>query len=141
MACQMPTLQVASLGESLSPNTPWVNTKKYWRTIIIEEKSRRTRPYAYIFRATEQEKNLIDGKLKQSGLTMTDFIIRSITDKPIIVVGNSGELLAELKRQGNNLNQAMKNNYFGDLTEQELLSAVDDCKSVYRKLSNAIGAS
>lgn len=72
---------------------------------------------------------------------MTDFIIRSITDKPIIAVGNSGELLAELKRQGNNLNQAVKNNYFGDITEQELLAAVDDCKSVYRKLSNAIGGS
>lgn len=33
----------------------------------------------------------------------------------------------------------MKNNYFGDITEQEVLSVVDDCKTVYRKLSSAIG--
>ena len=40
----------------------------------------------------------------------------------------------ELKRQGNNLNQAVKNNYFGDITEQELLAVVDECKTIYRKL-------
>ena len=51
------------------------------------------------------------------------------------------EISAELKRQGNNLNQAVKNIYFGDITEQELLSVVDDCKSLYRRLSSAIGGS
>ena len=105
----------------------------------IEEKTRRTRPFAYTFRATEEEKNLIDNKLKQSGLTMTDFIIRSITGKPVIVVDDSGEILAELKRQGNNLNQAVKNNYFGNATEREIISAVEECKKVYHKLSSAIG--
>ena len=72
---------------------------------------------------------------------MTEFIIRAITGKPIIVIEHASELLAELKRQGNNLNQAVKNNYFGDITEQELLSVVDECKNVYRKLSTAIGGS
>lgn len=70
---------------------------------------------------------------------MTDFIIRSITDKPVIVVDGSGEILSELKRQGNNLNQAVKNNYFGNATEREIISAVEECKKVYRKLSSAIG--
>ena len=44
---------------------------------------------------------------------MTEFVIRSITDKPITVIENASELLAELKRQGNNLNQAVRNGYYG----------------------------
>ena len=41
---------------------------------------------------------------------MREFVIRSIIDKPIIVIERGGEILAELKRQGNNLNQAVRNN-------------------------------
>ena len=107
----------------------------------IEKKVNRARPYAYSFRVSAQEKELIDGKVKTSGLNRTDYLIRALSDKPIVSITSGNEILAELKRQGNNLNQAVKNNYFGDITERELLSVVDDCKSVYRKLSAAIGGS
>ena len=102
---------------------------------------RRTRPYAYTFRASEREKKLIDAKLKASGKTMTDFIVQSITEKPVVNIDGGAEILSELKRQGNNLNQAVKNNYFGKATERELLSCVDLCKETYRKLLSAIGGS
>lgn len=46
--------------------------------------------------------------MAKSGLTMREFILRSIMDKPIIVIERGGEILAELKRQGNNLNQAVR---------------------------------
>ena len=107
----------------------------------IEKKVNRTRPYAYSFRVSADEKALIDSKVTASKMNRTDYLIRALSDKPIVSIESGNEILAELKRQGNNLNQAVKNNYFGDITEQELLSAVDDCKSVYRKLSSAIGGS
>lgn len=105
----------------------------------IGKKVNRTRPYAYSFRVSADEKALIDSKVSASGLSRTDYLIRALSDKPIVSIENGNEILAELKRQGNNLNQAVKNNYFGDITEQELLGVVDDCKAVYRKLSSAIG--
>lgn len=107
----------------------------------IEKKVNRTRVYAYSFRVSSEEKALIDSKVKASGLNRTDYLIRALSDKPIVSIESGNEILAELKRQGNNLNQAVKNNYFGDLTEQELLSVVDECKTVYHKLSSAIGGS
>lgn len=82
---------------------------------------------------------MLDEKVTASGLNRTDYLIRALSDKPIVNIERGNEILAELKRQGNNLNQAVKNNYFGDITEQELLSVVDECKSVYRKLCAAIG--
>ena len=129
-----------SLGEMFSPNTPLGSSGS---NKFKEEKltGKRTRPYAYTFRVSEQEKKLIDGKLKASGKTMTDFMVKTITGKPVVSVTNGAEILSELKRQGNNLNQAVKNNYFGKATERELLSCVDLCKETYRKLLSAIGGS
>lgn len=88
---------------------------------------------------SEQEKNLIDEKRVKSGLTMREFILRSITDKPIIVIERGGEILAELKRQGNNLNQAVRSSYFGADTEREIKNCIAYLKELYRKISFAAG--
>ena len=88
---------------------------------------------------SEQEKNLIDEKIAKSGLTMREFILRSIMDKPIIVIERGGEILAELKRQGNNLNQAVRNNYYGMDTEREIKNCIADLKELYRKIFFAAG--
>lgn len=100
--------------------------------------SNRTRPYAYTFRVTENERKIIDEKIKSSGLTMTAFIIKAITNKPIVVFANSVEILNELKRQGNNLNQIVRANYYGLATKRELLSCVEELKNTYREISKAI---
>ena len=59
----------------------------------------RTRPFAYTFRTNEKEKNLIDKAISASGLTMREFVIRAIINKPVIVIERGGEILAELKRK------------------------------------------
>ena len=100
---------------------------------------KRTRPFAYTFRVSEQEKNLIDGKVAKSGLTMREFVIRAIINKPVIVIERGGEILTELKRQGNNLNQAVRNNHYGLNTEREIKSCIADLKELYRKISVAAG--
>ena len=99
----------------------------------------RTRQFAYNFRASEQEKNLIDKAIARSGLTMTAFVIRAITEKPITVIENGNEILAELKRQGNNLNQAVRGIYNGLATEEEIRNCIAELKKLYAKISIAIG--
>lgn len=76
---------------------------------------------------------MIDEKLKASGLTMTEFIIRAITGKPVVSIPNVGEILTELKRQGNNLNQLAKANYFGMTTEEELQLIVKGISEKHNK--------
>lgn len=70
---------------------------------------------------------------------MTAFVIRAITEKPITVIENSGEILAELKRQGNNLNQVVRHSYNGLATEEEIKTCIKSLKELYRKISIAIG--
>ena len=117
------------------------NREKKYGGKIIEKKVTRARPYCYTFRMTAAEKELIDRKVKASGMSKTDFLLKALSEKPIASIANGAEILSELKRQGNNLNQAVKNNYFGKATERELLSCVDLCKETYRKLLAAIGGS
>ena len=69
---------------------------------------------------------------------MREFVIRAIINKPVIVIDRGGEILAELKRHGNNLNQAVRNNYYGLNTEREIKSCIADLKELYR--SNAAQA-
>ena len=137
----MPTLQVASLRKLRFPKPLplWKNETIYGGVYI--EQTKRKRPFAYTFRATAEEKEMIDSKLQASGLTMTEFIIRSITDKPVVVIDGGNEMLAELKRQGNNLNQAVRNCYFYPDEKEKVLSAAADCKAAYRALLFAIGGS
>lgn len=70
---------------------------------------------------------------------MREFIIRSITDKPITVIESGNEILVELKRQGNNLNQVARNSYNSLATEEEIRNCIAELKQLYRKISIAIG--
>ncbi len=65
---------------------------------------------------------------------MTEFIIRAITGKPITVVEHASELLAEFKRQGNNLNQAVRNYYCDSGTEEEIQSCLKELKETYKSI-------
>ena len=109
------------------------------RNKLEEKKGYRARPYAYSFRVSAEENELLESKVKSSGLNKTDYLIKCLSDKPILTMPS--ELLLELKRQGNNLNQVVKNCYFERTTEQELLSCVDKCKKLYGRLLTAIGES
>ena len=72
-------------------------------------------------------------------MSRTDFLIRALTDKPVVVIDSGNELLAELKRQGNNLNQAVRNCYFYPDEKDKVLSAAAECKRAYRTLLSVIG--
>lgn len=70
---------------------------------------------------------------------MTEFVIRAIADKPITVVENAGEILTELKRQGNNLNQAVRNYYCDNNTRAELNACVAKLKELYKSIVVVLG--
>ena len=107
---------------------------------IIEKKIvKRNRPITYSFRVSERERRIIDEKVKTSGLSRTDFLIRALTDKPVVVFERGGEVLQELKRQGNNLNQAVRNYYSYHNEKEQVLSATAECKRTYRALLSVIG--
>lgn len=65
----------------------------------------RTKDKQVKFWATEKELEQIKKKVKKSKLTQSDYLLKSALDKNIIVVEGLKEILIELSREGNNLNQ------------------------------------
>ena len=69
----------------------------------------RTRNKAITLRMTAEELALFQSQFEKSeAKNQTDFVLQLLDEKPIVVNHELSEVLAELKRQGNNLNQIAK---------------------------------
>jgi hypothetical protein len=69
------------------------------------------RPKQITFRASQEEYKIIQTKIKKSGLKQQDFLLNMAMEKEIVFVEGLTELLTEVKRQGNNLNQLTRKLY------------------------------
>lgn len=69
------------------------------------------------FWASEEELEKIKKKAEKSKLTQSEYLLRSALDKNIIVVEGLKDILIELSREGNNLNQITKALNQGDRVE------------------------
>ena len=95
----------------------------------------RTRNKAVTLRFTAEELALFQSQFQKSGAkNQADFLLALLRDKPIIVVDELAPFLAELKRQGNNLNQITRALHEGSATEQGTQQILRECHALYRKL-------
>lgn len=69
------------------------------------------------FYVTEKEYKEIKKKVEKSKLKQTDYLIKSALNKKIIVVDGLKEIILELSREGNNLNQMAKKINEGEQTD------------------------
>ena len=96
------------------------------------------------FRLDDKEYALLQRKLATSGKSLTEFFIETISKGKVIVINDFIPLLLELKRQGVNLNQLTRRiNQFSPMTEQEIITTLQQCQNTYRRLyelSEQLGA-
>ena len=93
----------------------------------------KTRKFA--FRIGENDYQMLKTKAKRGKITMTDLIIRAITDKEIVVVDGVRELLGELKAIGRNLNQLTTLANMGRIDTAYLAETKAQLNNIYEKLS------
>lgn len=68
----------------------------------------RTRPKQIVIRVSEEELAQIKEKVEQSGKSQQQYIIEALTQSNIVNTDGIKELIPEIKRIGNNLNQIAK---------------------------------
>ena len=68
----------------------------------------KTRPKQLSFRVNEEEYQQLQEKVLQSGKNQQEYILSCVLDKKIVNTDGIKELIPELKRIGNNLNQIAK---------------------------------
>lgn len=70
-------------------------------------------------RVTPEEKMTITLKSKQANQSISEFIIKSSTGNKIIVINELPEMITELRRIGNNINQLTR------LANEKIITVID----------------
>lgn len=103
------------------------------------DKMNRKRPKQIVIRASEQEFEKIKKNVEKSGLTQNEYLLRCALNKKITVIEGLPELVLELKRIGNNLNQLTKAVHEGKANcSQELNDINKELKGVWQLLRRLI---
>lgn len=96
----------------------------------------RTQTETLTLRLTPEEKFSLQGKMYEAvAPSMRQFVLDMCMDGQIIVNSDLRELNAELRYQGNNLNQLTRLAHQGRVTEVNLAELI----SLYRKILLALG--
>ena len=96
---------------------------------------KRKRSHNVSVRLSDEEYERLQYKLSHSDLTLTEFLIKAINGQQIRIIKAYIPLLAELKRQGTNLNQLTHRiNEYSPVTQQEINNALQDCRACYKKI-------
>jgi vancomycin resistance protein YoaR len=99
----------------------------------------RVRDKQMIIRMTDTEVSEFDKKMKEARYkSRADFIMALLRNVKIIVPENFREIAVELKREGNNLNQAMKLYNKTKVPSNILKYTIESLNKVYSQLSAAL---
>lgn len=96
----------------------------------------KSRPKQLSFRVNEQEWELLQQKIAESGTTQQDYILSCVLGKEIKNTDGLKEIVPELKRQGANLNQLVKKlNERGFIDyKRELPDTLNEVRAVWQLL-------
>lgn len=85
---------------------------------------------------TREEKNMISDGAKEAGMSRTDFVISSVKGTKVVVITALPEMLLELSRQGNNLNQiARRLNQKSYVNYSEIEKTCRACRNAYEAVT------
>ena len=73
---------------------------------MVEKKQNKNRHFN--FRVNEKEYNKIKSQIEKSKLNTSEYLLRTAMDKDIIVVDGLEEIIMQLRKIGNNINQLTK---------------------------------
>lgn len=99
----------------------------------------RKRDKQIVVRLSDEELAQVKEKVEKSGMSQQDYIIKSLTKTKVVNTDTLTDVLVELKREGNNLNQlARQANMNGWISEEDLADAVMELKKTWRSLRQSI---
>ena len=96
----------------------------------------KTRPKQLSFRVNEEEYQKLQERVQESGKNQQEYILSCVLDKKIVNTDRIKELIPELKRIGNNLNQIAKRCNEGGVlpSEAEVREQGEELKQVWQLL-------
>lgn len=99
----------------------------------MSDNRNRTRCRQISFRCTSEEAATIEQKVHESRMSKTDYLIRTLSEREINVYPGLENVLSELKKQGVNLNQALRYTHHDQSKLPELREAIKNCNTFYSR--------
>ena len=100
---------------------------------MIEKKQNKNKHFN--FRVNENEYNKIKSKIEKSKLNTSEYLLKTAMNKEIIVIEGLEEIIIQLRKIGNNINQLTKLCNQGRLTNINLEDVKKEMKSIWQLLS------
>lgn len=100
---------------------------------MTEKKQNKNRHFN--FRVNEKEYNQIKSQIEKSKLNTSEYLLRTAMDKDIIVVDGLEEIIMQLRKIGNNINQLTKLCNQGRLTNINIEDVKKEMKSIWQLLN------
>lgn len=100
---------------------------------MVEKKQNKNRHFN--FRVNEKEYNKIKSKIEKSKLNTSEYLLKSAMDKEIIVINGLEEIIIQLRKIGNNINQLTKLCNQGRLTSINLEDVKKEMNSIWQLLN------
>jgi len=91
------------------------------------------------FRVTDTMDALIRKKAADAGMSITDYIILCAIDKKVINYDGLRELITQVKKLGNNVNQLLILSRQGRINTVNLTTTQEELKRIYKLLSVELG--
>lgn len=103
----------------------------------MANRKRKNRLY---FCATDEEYEQIKGKIEKSGRTQQEYLLKSALKKKITVIPREEitQIMVELVRQGNNLNQIARKCNSGSLERARIFEMAEEMEKVWQQLNALI---
>jgi len=95
----------------------------------------RQRDNQIIIRFSDEELAELNEAISKSGLSKTDFFLQNLRQANIIIVDDLKDICIELKKQGINLNQALRHYHETGFTEK-IKTAIYNCNEIYETAKN-----
>lgn len=89
----------------------------------------------YAFRVSEKDLDTIKSKAKKAKMTVTDYITQSALGKEIIIIDGLPEIVSQLKKIGNNLNQLTMLSHQGVINIVKLDETEESLTAIYWKIN------
>ena len=100
---------------------------------MTEKKQNKNRHFN--FRVNEKEYNKIKSRIKKSKLNTSEYLLKTAMDKDIIIVDGLEEIIIQLRKIGNNINQLTKLCNQGRITNINLEDVKKEMKSIWQLLN------
>lgn len=100
---------------------------------MVEKKQNKNRHFN--FRVNEKEYNKIKSKIEKSKLNTSEYLLKTSMNKEIIVIEGLEEIIIQLRKIGNNINQLTKLCNQGRLTNINLENVKKEMKSIWQLLN------